>query len=95
MPPFEARGKKKLITFEQQFNVLVLVHLEELYPISHLLQVSGEERLFCQIVYIPPAITKSTFFETINTKGLESSYPSSLTDSTKVQETLYPKNTPT
>ncbi len=72
MPPLEARGNKKLeLDFEQQLNALILFHLDEHVSGSHLLQVLEEDSLAREIVGIPQGIPKSTFFEAINTRGLE------------------------
>ena len=72
MPPLEARGNKKLeLAFEQQLNALILFHLDEHVSGSHLLQILKEDTLARQIVGIPANIAKSTFFEAINTRGLE------------------------
>jgi len=72
MPPLEARGNKKLeLDFEQQLDALILFHLDEHVSGSHLLQVLEEDSLARQIVGVPRGIAKSTFFEAINTRGLE------------------------
>jgi len=72
MPPLEARGNKKLeLEFEQQLNALILFHLDEHVSGSHLLQILEEDTLARQIVGTPTGIAKSTFFEAINTRGLE------------------------
>ncbi len=72
MPPLEARGNKKLeLTFEQQLDALILFHLDEHVSGSHLLQVLEEDSLAREIVGISQGIPKSTFFEAINTRGLE------------------------
>lgn len=71
-PPLEARGNKKLeLDFEQQLNSLILFHLDEHVSGSHLLQVLEEDSLAREIVGVPQGIAKSTFFEAINTRGLE------------------------
>jgi len=72
MPPLEARGNKKLeLNFEQQLNALILFHLDEHVSGSHLLQILREDTLARQVVGTPAGIPKSTFFEAINTRGLE------------------------
>jgi hypothetical protein len=72
MPPLEARGNKKLdLDFEQQLNALILFHLDEHVSGSHLLQILEEDIFARQIVGTPQGIAKSTFFEAINTRGLE------------------------
>lgn len=72
MPPLEARGNKKLeLDFQQQLNALILFHLDEHVSGSHLLQILEEDSLARQIVGTPTGIAKSTFFEAINTRGLE------------------------
>jgi hypothetical protein len=72
MPPLEARGNKKLeLDFQQQLNALILFHLDEHVSGSHLLQILEEDSLARQIVGTPTGLAKSTFFEAINTRGLE------------------------
>src|SRR4030042_6231326 len=72
MPPLEARGNKKLeLEFEQQLNAFHLFHLDEHVSGSHLLQILEEDTLARQLVGTPAGIAKSTFFEAINTRGLE------------------------
>jgi Transposase DDE domain len=71
-PPLVARGNKKLeLDFEQQLDALILFHLDEHVSGSHLLQVIEEDSLARQIVGVPRGIPKSTFFEAINSRGLE------------------------
>ncbi len=72
MPRLEARGNKKLeLDFGQQLNALILFHLDEHVSGSHLLQILEEDSWAREIVGIPQGIPKSTFFEAINTRGLE------------------------
>jgi hypothetical protein len=72
MPPLEARGNKKLeLDFEQQLNALILFHLDEHVSGSHLLQILEEDSLAREIVGTPQGIAKSTFFEVMNSRGLE------------------------
>ena len=72
MPPLEARGNKKLeLDFQQQLNALILFHLDDHVSGSHLLQSLKEDSLARQIVGTPQGIAKSTFFEAINSRGLE------------------------
>ena len=72
MPPLEARGNKKLeLDFEQQLNALILFHLDEHVSGSHLLQILEEDSLARQIVGTLTDAAKSTFFEAVNTLGLD------------------------
>ena len=72
MPPLEARGYRPLqMNFEQQLKALVLYHLEEHSSGRHLLQVLEEDDFARNEIAPPDGIKKSSFFEAINTRGLE------------------------
>lgn len=72
IPPLEARGNKPLeMDFEQQLKALIFFHLEEHASGSHLLQVLEKDTLAREVVGTPDGIKKSTFFEAINSRGLE------------------------
>ena len=72
MPPLEARGYRPLqMNFEQQLKALVLYHLEEHSSGRHLLQVLEEDNFARSEIAPPDGIKKSSFFEAINTRGLE------------------------
>ena len=72
LPELEARGYRPLqMTFEDQLKALVYFHLEEHKSGRHLLQ-DLDENNFARAVVAPKAgIKKSSFFEAINTRGLE------------------------
>ena len=72
LPILEARGYRPLqMIFEDQLKALVYFHLQEHKSGRHLLQ-DLEENDFAREVIAPRAgIKKSSFFEAINTRGLE------------------------
>lgn len=71
-PPLLAGGDRPLqMTFEDQLNALIYFHLEEHESGRHLIQ-SLEENDFAREVVAPQGgIQKSSFFEILNTRGLE------------------------
>lgn len=72
MPPLEARGNKPLqLNFEHQLKSLVFYHLEEHTSGRHLLQVLEEDDFAREVIAPPKGIKKSSFFEAINSRGLE------------------------
>lgn len=72
MPPLEARGYRPLqMNFEQQLKALVLYHLEEHSSGRHLLQVLEEDNFARSEIAPPDGIKKSSFFEAINSRGIE------------------------
>lgn len=72
MPPLEARGNRPLqMDFEHQLKALVFYHLEEHTSGRHLLQVLEEDDLAREVIAPPDGIEKSSFFEAINSRGLE------------------------
>jgi hypothetical protein len=71
-PPIVTRGNKPiLMDFEQQLKALVFFHLEEHTSGRHLLQVIEDDEFARSVIAPPDGIKKSTFFETINSRGLE------------------------
>jgi len=71
-PPLTARGNRDLqMTFEQQLNSLIFFHLEEHTSGRHLLQVLAEDDWARKEIAPPEGIKKSSYFEAINTRGLE------------------------
>lgn len=71
-PPLKARGDRPLqMNFEQQLKALVLYHLEDHSSGRHLLQVLEEDDFARTQIAPPDGIKKSSFFEAINTRGLE------------------------
>jgi len=72
IPPLAARGNRPLqMTFEQQLNSLIFFHLEEHTSGRHLLQVLAEDALAREEIAPAEGIKKSSYFEAINTRGLE------------------------
>lgn len=71
-PPPKKRGNKPVdLDFEDMLNALVFYHLEEHTSGRHLLQVLEEDDFARRHIAPPGGIKKSTFFEAINTRGLE------------------------
>lgn len=84
--PLQARGNKPLhMTFEDQLNALIYFHLEEHSSGRHLLQALEEDDFAREQIAPQEGIKKSSFFEAINTRGLEQLL--------EVFEALYPKAT--
>jgi len=73
MEPLISRGNKPLeLTFEQQLTALILFHLEEHSSGQELLQFLQEDDVARTIAGAPPGgIKQSTFYEAINTRGLD------------------------
>lgn len=72
MLPLVSRGNKPLeFTFEQQLIALILFHLEEHRSGQELLQFLDDDDVARTIVGAPDGIKQSTFYEAINTRGLE------------------------
>ena len=70
--PLESRGDRPLqMTFEDQLNALIYLHLEEFSSGRHLLQALEQNDFAKECVAPPKGIKKSAFFEAINTRGLE------------------------
>ncbi|OQY97666.1 MAG: hypothetical protein B6D35_14645 [Candidatus Brocadia sp. UTAMX2] len=72
MPPLEARGNRPLqLNFEHRLKPLVFFHLEEHTSGRHLLQVLKEDDFARKVIVPHEGIKKSSFFEAINSRGLE------------------------
>jgi hypothetical protein len=72
IPLLPARGNKPLeLSFEQQLKALVYFHLEEHTSGCHLLQCIDEDDFAREFIADSKEIKKSTFFEAINSRGLE------------------------
>jgi hypothetical protein len=72
IPPLEAQGNRPLqMEFEDQLKALVLYHLDEHTSGSHLLQVLEEDSFAREQIAPPGGIKKSSFFEALNSRGLE------------------------
>lgn len=70
--PLQARGDRPLqMTLEDQLNALIYFHLEEHSSGRHLLQALEEDDFVNKEIAPNAGIKKSSFFEAINTRGLE------------------------
>jgi len=71
-PILESRGDRPLkMTFEDELKALIFFHLEEHVSGRHLLQVLNEDDFARKNIAPKDGIGKSSFFEAINTRGLE------------------------
>jgi hypothetical protein len=67
-----SRGDRPLkMTFEDQLKMLVFFHLQEHVSARHLLQVLEQDDFARENIAPKDGIKKSSFFEAINTRGLE------------------------
>jgi hypothetical protein len=72
IPLLRSRGNRDLqMNFEQQLKALIYFHLQEYKSGRHLLQVLEEDNFARKVIAPPKGIKKSSFFEAINTRGLE------------------------
>jgi len=72
IPQLESRGNRPLkMTFEDQLNALVFFHLEEHTSARHLVQVLQEDDFARTQVAPKGGISRSSFSEAINDRGLE------------------------
>jgi len=72
MPALESRGNRPLqMEFEDQLKALIFFHLEEHSSGRHLLQVLEEDDYAREKIAPADGIKKSSFFEAINSRGLE------------------------
>lgn len=70
--PLEARGNRPLqMEFDDQLNALIYFHLEEHTSGRHLLQTLKEDDFARQHVAPEAGIGKSSFFEALNSRGLD------------------------
>jgi len=68
----ESRGDRPLqMSFDDQLKALVYFHLEEYSSGRELLQAFEQDDFAKECVAPPMGIKKSSFFEAINTRGLE------------------------
>ncbi len=71
-PVLKSRGNKPLqITFDDQINALIYFHLQEFNSGRHLLQVLEKDNFAREVIAPKNGIKKSSFFEAINSRGLE------------------------
>ena len=70
--PLESRGNRPLqMNFEDELKSLVYFHLEEHTSGRHLLQVLEEDDFAREVIAPREGIKKSSFFEAINSRGLD------------------------
>jgi len=70
--PLVPRGKRPFqMNFEQQLRALIYFHLEEHTSGRHLLQALEEDDFARDCIAPPGGIQKSSFFEAVNSRGLE------------------------
>jgi len=70
--PLVPRGKRPFqMNFEQQLRALIYFHLEEHTSGRHLIQALEEDDFARDYIAPPGGIQKSSFFEAINSRGLE------------------------
>jgi hypothetical protein len=70
--PLEARGNRALqMDFEQQLRALVYFHLEEHTSGRQLVQALNEDDFARHHIAPPEGISRSSFCEAINTRGLD------------------------
>ena len=71
-PPLVSQGDRPLkMTFEDQLKALVFFHLEEHTSGTHLIEVLEKDDFARENIAPEDGIKKSSFFEAINTRGLE------------------------
>jgi hypothetical protein len=72
IPLLQSRGNRRLkMNFEQQLKSLILFHLEEYDSARHLLQVMEQDDCARAFVALPEGISRSSYGEALNTRGLE------------------------
>lgn len=72
VPQLESRGNRPLqMTFEDQLNALIFFHLEEHTSARHLIQTLKEDDFARNNVAPENGISRSSFSEAINERGLE------------------------
>ena len=71
-PVLESRGNRPLqMTFEDQLNGLIYFHLQEFKSGRHLLQVLEKDKFAREVIAPKEGIKKSSFFEAINSRGID------------------------
>ena len=71
-PVLKSKGDRPLqMSFEDQLKALIFYHLEDHSSGRHLLQVLKQDEFARQHIAPKDGINKSSFFEAINTRGLE------------------------
>ena len=70
--PLVSRGNRPLqMTFEDQLNALILFHLEDHTSGRELIQTLQEDEYAREHIAPEKGIEKSSFFEAVNSRGLE------------------------
>jgi len=71
-PPLESGCNRELsMDFEHQLKALIFFHLQDHTSGLHLIQTLQEDEYAREVIAPPRGIKKSTFFEAINSRGLE------------------------
>ena len=71
-PELKSEGNKPLtLTFDEQLDVLIYFHLQAFESGRHLIQALEEDELAKELVGPKNGLKRSTFFEAINSKGLD------------------------
>jgi DDE family transposase len=71
-PVLKSRGNRPLqMTFEDQLDGLIYFHLNEFKSGRHLMQVLEKDKFAREVIAPKNGIKKSSFFEAINSRGLE------------------------
>lgn len=72
MPELKSKGNRPLkMSFEDQLKALIFYHLEEHSSVRHLIQVLKEDTFARNNIAPEDGIEKSSFFEAVNSRGLE------------------------
>ena len=72
VPKLSSRGSRPLqMEFEDQLNALIYFHLQEHTSGRHLLQSLAEDAFAREHIAPKKGISKSSFFEAMNERGLE------------------------
>src|ERR1035437_6781563 len=89
-----SRGNRQLqMTFEDQLNALILFHLDDHTSGRELIQTLQEDEYAREHIAPEKGIEKSSFFEAVNSRGLEQ-FMRSLRGLRKKHGTYCPKITP-
>jgi len=72
LPPWKARGNRPMtFTFEYHLQTLIYLHLQEYESGRELLQVLEQDEFAKAHIAPPEGVSRSTFFEAMNTRSLE------------------------
>lgn len=71
-PVLESKGDRPLqMTFEDQLNGLIYFHLQEFKSGRHLVQVLEKDKFAREVIAPKKGIKKSSFFEALNSRGID------------------------